>query len=134
MLAKILVETEKNAPSQNSYSSFAVVSFLSSQTGEELRLFNNVSQSVTESVRRRLTNLGFCEFFVFTLSSLSIVLVTRYCRYGFSVTERLVWSTLKGLFTCMFDVVTVKRLFTLVLISFFSGPFLLTLTIVSVDS
>ena len=54
---------------------------------------------------------------VFTLSSLSSVLVTRYCRYGFSVTERLVWSTLKGLFTCICDVVTVKRLFTLVLIS-----------------
>ena len=34
---------------------------------------------------------------------------------------------------CIFDVVRVKRLFTLVLISVFSGPFLLTLTIVSVD-
>ena len=43
------------------------------------------------------------------------------------------WSTLKGLFMCIFDVVRVKRLFTLVLIPFFSGPFLLTLTIVSVD-
>ena len=73
-------------------------------------------------------------FFVFALSSLSSVFVTHYCRYGFSVTERLVWSTLKGFFMCIFDVVRVKRLFTLVLISvFFSGPFLLTLTIVSVD-
>ena len=43
--------------------------------------------------------------------------MTRNCRYGFSVTERLMWSTLKGLFMCIFDVVRVKRLFTLVLIS-----------------
>ena len=60
--------------------------------------------------------MRFCEFFVFALSSLSSVSVTRYCRYGFSVTERLMWSTLKGLFMCIFDV-RVKRLFTLVLIS-----------------
>ena len=66
-----------------------------------------------------MTNLRFCEFFVFTLSSLSSVFVTRYCRYGFSVTERLMWTTLKGLFMRIFDVVRVKRLFTLVLISIF---------------
>ena len=47
--------------------------------------------------------------------SLSSVFVTHYCRYyGFSVTERLMWSTLNGLFMCIFDVVRVKRLFTLV--------------------
>ena len=45
--------------------------------------------------------------------------MTRYCRYGFSVTERLMWSTLKGLFMFIFDVVRVKRLFTFVLISVF---------------
>ena len=66
-----------------------------------------------------MTNLRFCEFFVFALSSLSSVFVTRYCRYGFSVAGRLMWSTLKGLFTCIFDVVRVKRLFTLALISVF---------------
>ena len=42
-------------------------------------------------------------------------------------------ESLKGLFMCIFDVVRVKRLFTLVLISVFSRPFPLTLTIVSVD-
>ena len=66
-----------------------------------------------------MTNLRFCEFVVFALSSLSSVFVTRYCRHGFSVTERLMWSTLKGLFMCIFDVGRVKRLFTLVLISVF---------------
>ena len=64
----------------------------SSQTGEELRLFKNV---IRQSVRRRLTILRFCEFFVFTLPSLSSVFVARYCRYGFSVTS---W------FGCIFDV------------------------------
>ena len=37
------------------------------------------------SVRRRLTNLQFREFFVFTLSSLSSVFVGCYCTYGMSV-------------------------------------------------
>ena len=73
-------------------------------------LFTCIFDVVTESVRRRLANLRFCEFFVFTLSSLSSAFVTRYCRLGFSVTEHLV---------CIFDVVRVKRLFTLVLISGF---------------
>ena len=67
-------------------------------------------ESLSEAGEDR-QNLRFCDFFVFTLSSLSGVFVTRYCIYGFSVTERLVWSTLKGLFTCMFDVVRVKCLF-----------------------
>ena len=58
--------------------------------------------------------------------------MTRYCRYGFSVSERLVWSTFKSLFTCIFDVVTVKLLFTLVLISVFSRT-IPTNTNVSVD-
>ena len=48
--------------------------------------------------------LRFCEFFVFTLPSLSSIFVGRYCRYGFSVHRRLVWSTLNGLFGCIFDV------------------------------
>ena len=63
-----------------------------------------VSQSVSQSGRRRLTILRFCEIFVFTLSSLSSVFVARYCRYGFCVTKRGVWSTLNGLFGCIFDV------------------------------
>ena len=65
---------------------------------------NNVSQSV----RRRLRILRFGEIFVFTLPSLSSVFVARYCRYGFSVTRRLVRSTLNGLFGCIFDVVRVN--------------------------
>ena len=64
-----------------------------------------------------MTNLRFCEIFVFALSALLSVFATGYCRYGFSVTRRLVWSSLKGLFRCIFDVVTVKLLFTLVLLS-----------------
>ena len=96
-------------------------------------MFNNASQS-SQSVRRRLTNLHFCENFVFDLSSFSSVSVTRYCRHGFSVTERLVWSTIKGLFMCIFDIVRVKRLFTKYYFPPFSGPFLLTLTNVSVDT
>ena len=56
------------------------------------------------SVRRRLTILRFCEIFVFTLSLLSSVLVARYCRHGLFLTRRLVWSTLNGLFGCIFDV------------------------------
>ena len=69
------------------------------------------------SVRRRLTILRFCEIIVFTLPSLSSVFVARYCRYGFTVTRRLVWSTLNGLFECIFDVgranfFCVSRVFT----------------------
>ena len=75
------------------------------KTGTELHLFNNVRR---QSVRRRLTILQFCQIFVFTLPSLSRVFVARYCRYGFSVTRRLVWSTLNGLFECIFDVGRVK--------------------------
>ena len=74
--------------------------FCQSQTGEELRLFNNI---IRQSGRRRLTIFQFCEIFVFTLPSLSSVFVARYCRYGFSVTRRLVWSTSNGLFGCIFD-------------------------------
>ena len=44
--------------------------------------------------------------------------VTRYSRYGFSVTRRLVWSTLNGLFGCIFDVGRVNLFCT-------SRPFLL---------
>ena len=62
----VLVETEKNAHAQSNAVSFAVTIFLSGPTGSELRLFKNLSQSVSQSVRRRLTNLRFCEFlFVF---------------------------------------------------------------------
>ena len=39
------------------------------------------------SVRRRLTNLQFREFFVFTLSSFSSVFVGCYCIYGLSVSR-----------------------------------------------
>ena len=39
------------------------------------------------SVRRRLTNLRFREFFVFTLSSHSSVFVGFYCTYSMSVTR-----------------------------------------------
>ena len=84
---------------------------MSSQTGAELGLFNNVRD---QSVRRRLSILRFCEIFVFTLPSLSSVFVARYCRYGFSVTRRLEWSTLNGLFECIFDVGRVNIFFALV--------------------
>ena len=67
--------------------SFAVTIFLSGPTGSELRLFKNLSQSVSQSVRRRLTKLRFCEFFVFTLSSFSSVFMDCYCIYGLSVSR-----------------------------------------------
>ena len=57
----VLVETEKNAHSQSNAVSFAVTIFLSGLTGSELRLFKNLTQSVSQSVRR-LTNLRFREF------------------------------------------------------------------------
>ena len=45
----VLVETEKNAHSQSNAVSFAVTIFLSSLTGSKLRLFKNLSQSVSQS-------------------------------------------------------------------------------------
>ena len=59
----------------------------------------SVSQSVIESVRRRLTNERFCEIFVFIISLLSSVFETRHCRYSFSMDRRLIWSTLNGFFS-----------------------------------
>ena len=66
----VLVETKKNAHSQSNAVSFAVTIFLSGLTGSELRLFKNLSQSV----RRRLTNLRFREFFVCILRRSRVVL------------------------------------------------------------
>ena len=48
----------------------------------ELRLFKNLTQSV-----RRLTNLRFRDFFVFTLSSFWSVFMDCYCIYGLSVSR-----------------------------------------------
>ena len=76
----VLVETEKYAHSQSNAVSFAVTIFLSGLTGSELRLFKNLTQSV-----RRLTNLRFRDFFVFTLSSFWSVFMDCYCIYGLSV-------------------------------------------------
>ena len=70
-------------------------------------------------------NFAFCEFFVFTLPSLSSVFVARYCRYGFSVTRRLVWSTLNGLFGCIFDVGRVNIFCVSRVFHSAPGPFLL---------
>ena len=81
----VLVETEKNAHSQSNAVSFAVTIFLSGLTGSELRLFKNLTQSVSQSVRR-LTNLRFREFIVFTLSSFSSVLWVATV-YGLSVSR-----------------------------------------------
>ena len=53
----------------------------------------NLSRSICQpidlpySVRRRLTNLQFREFFVFTLSSFSSVFMDCYCIYGLSVSR-----------------------------------------------
>ena len=66
--------------------------------GKQERSYAYSTSFVSQSVRRRLTILRFCEIFVFTLPSLSSVFVARYCKYGFSVTRRLVWNTLNGLF------------------------------------
>ena len=45
----VLVETEKNAHSQSNAVSFAVTIFLFDLAGSELRLFKNLSQSVSQS-------------------------------------------------------------------------------------
>ena len=82
----VLVETVKKAHSQINAVSFAVTIFLSGLTGSELRLFKNLTESVGQSVRR-LTNLRFREFFVFTLSPFSSVFVGCYCIYGLSVSS-----------------------------------------------
>ena len=89
-----------------------------------------VSQSVSQSVRRRLTILRFSEIFVFMLPSLSSVFEARYCRYGFSVTRRLVWSTLNGWFGCIFDVGRVNIFFVRRVLHSAPGPFLLLSMIV----
>ena len=81
--------------------------------------------SVSQSGRRRLTILRFCEIFVFTLPSLSSVKNTRDCRYGFSVTRRLVWSTLNGLFGRIFDVGRVNFFCVSRVFHSAPGPFLL---------
>ena len=47
----VLVETEKNAHSQSNAVSFAVTMFLSGLTGSELRLFKNLTQSVSQSLK-----------------------------------------------------------------------------------
>ena len=49
MATLVLVEMEKNAHSQSNAVSFAVTIFLSGLTGSELRLFKNLSQSVSQS-------------------------------------------------------------------------------------
>ena len=46
----VLVETEKNAHSQSNAVSFAVTIFLSGLTGSELRLFKNLTQSVSQKI------------------------------------------------------------------------------------
>ena len=72
----VLVETEKNAHSQSNAVTFTVTICLSGLTGSELCLFKNLSQLVSQSVRRRLTNLQFCDFlFVFYRPSRVFLLV-----------------------------------------------------------
>ena len=88
-----------------------------------------VSQSVSQA-GEDLTILRFCEIFVFTLPSFSSVFVARYCRYGFSVTRRLVWSTLNGLFGSIFDVGRVNIFCVSRVFHSAPGPFLLLSTIV----
>ena len=100
------------------------------QVKQERRYAYSRTSDVSQSGRRRLTILRFCDFFVFTLPSLSSVFVARYCRYGFSVTRRLVWSTLNGLFGCIFDVVRVNIFCVSRVFHSAPGPFLLLSTIV----
>ena len=60
----VLVETKKNAHSQSNAVSFAVTIFLSGLTGSELRLFKNLTQSVSQSEDCQIC--GFANFlFVF---------------------------------------------------------------------
>ena len=62
---------EKNTHSQSNAVSFAVIIFLSGLTGSELRLFKNL----TQSVRRRLTHLRFCNFCLYSFVALDFLWV-----------------------------------------------------------
>ena len=121
---------EKNAHAQSNAVSFAVTIFPSGHVGGELRLFKKVSQSVSQSVRRRLTNLQVRGIFVSTLSSLSIVFVHCYCRYGMTVTRWSEWSNLNGLCRCIFDALRVSGFNGL---HWAPGPFLLWQTTICHD-
>ena len=57
----VFVETEKNAHSQSNAVSFAVTIFLSGLNWERAMLVQE-PQSVSQSVRRRLTNLRYPDY------------------------------------------------------------------------
>ena len=80
----VLVETVKNAHAQSNAVSFAVTIFLSGLTGSELRLFKNLSQSVSQE---KINKIAVPRIFCFTLSSFSSVFMDCYCIYGLSVSR-----------------------------------------------
>ena len=72
----VLVETEKNSHAQSNAVSFAVTIFLSGLTGSELRLFKNLSQSVSQSGQEKIDKIAVPRIFCFY----SIVVLE--CFYG----------------------------------------------------
>ena len=64
----VLVETGKNAHSQSNAVSFAVTIFLSGPTRSELRLFKNLSQSVSqEKIDKFAVSRIFCLYSIVAL-------------------------------------------------------------------
>ena len=61
----VLVETEKNAHAQSNAVSFAVTIFLSGLTGSELRLFKNLTESVSQSVSQKTDEFAVSRIFLF---------------------------------------------------------------------
>ena len=101
----LLVETEKNAHSQSNAVSFAVTIFLSGLTGSELRLFKNPSQSVSQSVRRRLTKICCFANFLFVFYRLSRV----FLWVASADIACLSVDDAKGLLRCIFRVLRVSK-------------------------
>ena len=80
----VLVETEKNAHAQSNAVSFAVTIFLSGLTGSELRLFKNLSQSVSqEKTDKFAVSRIFCLYSIVTLQCFCglPVQISHVCQY-----------------------------------------------------
>ena len=80
----VLVETEKNAHSQSDAVSFAVTIFLSGLTGSELRLFKNLSQSVSqEKIDKFAVSRFFCLYSIVALQCFCglPVQTSHVCQY-----------------------------------------------------
>ena len=74
----VLVETEKNAHTQSNAVSFAVTIFLSGLTGSELRLFKNLTESVSQSEDRQICGSVIFLFLHYRRSRVFLWIATAY--------------------------------------------------------